>query len=296
MPLAALFEDLYLPLRLRGRSPSTPRLYGCTLRAFARFIGRQPVVADLEDLTLARYMSHRATTVAPLTVERERTQLLALAGMAWERRLLEIKPSCPPGVVPDRIPTAWTVDELRRVFQAAADPRTWRRDGHARAAFFAALLPVAYESGERVGALLAVAAADYARPTLMVRAEHRKGRKRDRCYRLTAATCDRVDAFLAGRTTGVLFAWGLNHAMLYHDFERIKRAAGIPPGRRVAFHQIRRTAATHFAAAGGDAVAMLDHSSPRVTHRWYLDPRMADRGDRPCDVLPAIHVPPEGAA
>jgi integrase len=61
-------------------------------------------------------------------------------------------------------------------------------------------------------------------------------------------------------------------------------------GRRIGFHAIRRSAASHYAAAGGDAVEMLDHSSPSITKRWYLDPRLADRGSRPCDVLPAIAV------
>jgi integrase len=68
------------------------------------------------------------------------------------------------------------------------------------------------------------------------------------------------------------------------------KAAGLDGRRRVRFHQIRRSAASHYAAAGGDAVAMLDHSSPSITKRWYLDPRLADRGSSPCDVLPTIGV------
>jgi integrase len=296
MSLAAFFTTLYRPLRLRGRSANTARLYACTMRAFSRFVGRDAVVADLDELTMAAYLEHRAATVELLTVEKERTQLCALAGLAWERRLIEVKPSCPPGPLPERIPTAWTVDELRRVFAAAADPATWPRDGAARALFFGALVPTAYETGERIGALLEAVAEDYARPTMIVRAAARKGRRRDRCYRLTLATCDRVDALLDGRTTGPVFAWGMSQGTLYNDWRRIKTVAGIPPGKRQAFHQIRRTAATHYAAAGGDAVDMLDHASPRTTHKWYLDARMLDRGARPCDMLPPIHATPGGGA
>lgn len=65
-------------------------------------------------------------------------------------------------------------------------------------------------------------------------------------------------------------------------------AAGLDTRKRLRFHQIRRSAASHFAAAGGEAVEMLDHSSPKITNRWYLDPRLVDRGQRPCDILPPI--------
>jgi integrase len=292
MLLTDLFANLYRPLRLRGRSPATTRLYGCTLRAFARWLGRDPVIADLDELVLARYLEHRATEVAPLTAEKERTQLLALANLAWERRLLEVKPCCPPGPMPDRIPTAWSVEELRRLFTAAASPATWPRDGANRARFFGALVPMLYETGERVGAALEATIEDYQRPTLILRAEARKGRKRDRCYRLTAATCDRLDELVAGRTAGRLFAWNLTQGSLYVDLRRIKQAAGLDLRRREAFHMIRRSAASHYAAAGGDAVEMLDHSSARITKRWYLDPRLVDRGARPCDLLPAIITTP----
>jgi integrase len=55
------------------------------------------------------------------------------------------------------------------------------------------------------------------------------------------------------------------------------------------FHAMRRTAASHFAAAGGDASHFLGHSSPRITEKYYLDPRIADTGPQPCDVLPGVN-------
>jgi integrase len=307
--LIDLFDTLYRPLRLRGRSPATVRLYGCTLRAFGRWLGREPEIRDLDELVLARYLETRAGQVAPLTVEKERSQLVALAALAWERRLIETKPTCPAGTVPDRVPTAWSVEELRAVMVAASDPATYRdgRSGRprrfplpsapasgpstsaeAKARFFGALLPTLYETGERVGAMLGAMIEDYHRPHLVVRAEARKGRKRDRVYRLTDATCDRLDSLIAGRIAGPVFAWPLTRTYLFTTFGRAVKAAGLDTRKRLRFHQIRRSAASHYAAAGGDAVEMLDHSSPNITKRWYLDPRLADRGSRPCDVLPSI--------
>jgi integrase len=307
MRLIDLFHDYYRPLRLRGRSPATTKLYGCCIRAYGRYLDRDPTVADLDELLLAKYLEHRAGQVAALTAEKERTQLVALAGLAFERRLIEIKPTVPPAPIPDRVPVAWTLDELRRLLAAAADPATFvsrngrpplfRRPGAAapqvaddhrwRARFFKAIVPTLWESGERVGAMLEVEIADYQRPHLLVRGEARKGRKRDRLYRLTAGTCGQIDELLDGRTDGLVFDWGLTRTYLWREFGRVVRAAGLD-GRRVSFHQIRRSAASHYAAAGGDPCQMLDHSSPRITARWYLDPRVADRSARPCDILPPI--------
>lgn len=307
MTLQNFFDAYYRPLRLRGRSAATARLYGCTLRAYGKYLGRDATLADLDELALARYLEVRATQVKPLTAEKERTQLVALAGLAWERRLIEVKPAVPPAPLPDRVPVAWTVDELRRLLAAAADPATYRRlrgrpsrfrtataappaleSPQWRPLFFSALIPTLWETGERIGAMLEARVEDYARPHLLVRAEARKGKKRDRLYRLTDATCDRIDELLADRTTGQVFAWPMTKTYLWQEFGRIVKAAGLDGGERVRFHQIRRSAASHYAAAGGDACAMLDHSSPRITLKWYLDPRLADRGARPCDVLPTI--------
>lgn len=308
MRLIDLFNDFYRPLRLRGRSIATTKLYECTLRAYARFLGRDPVLADLDELALARYLEHRVTQVRPLSAERERCSLVALAGLAFERRLIEVKPNVPQAPIPDRVPVAWSLEELRRLLAAAADPATFiasngrrplfRRpapgpaaatDEHRwRAGFFSALIPVLWETGERIGAMLDARVEDYQRPHLLVRGEARKGKKRDRLYRLSPATCDRIDALLAGRTTGSVFAWGMTRTYLWREFGRVVKAAGLNGSHRVRFHQIRRSAASHFAAAGGDACAMLDHSSPRITTKWYLDPRLCDRSVRPCDVLPPI--------
>jgi len=316
MKLIDLFENLYRPLRLRGRSPATARLYGCTIRAFGKWLGRPPELRDLDELVLASYLEYRAGRVAPLTAEKERTQLVALAGLAFERRLLDVKPQCPPGAIPDRVPQAWSLDELRAVMVAAADPATYadRRNGRpklfplpptvadastsaaTKARFFSAFLPALYETGERCGAMLEARIEDFDLPHLVVRAEARKGRKRDRVYRLTDATCDRIKAAIGGRAEGLVFVWPWTRTLIWREFGKAVKAAGLNTRKRLRFHQIRRSAASHYAAAGGDAVEMLDHSSPKITKRWYLDPRLVDRGQRPCDILPPIVPPSEPGA
>jgi integrase len=313
-PLLDAFHDLYRPLRLRGKSHRTTMLYECTFRAFGRWLGRVPVVADLDDLVVARYLEARAGQVAPLTAERERIQLCALARLLAERRVIEFPLTVPPGRLPERVPEAWSLEDMAKLVAAAADLATYcGRGGRppcftrpveveapatparalAQAPLFSALIPVLWETGERIWAVMEARPEDYRRPHLLLRAEARKGAKRDRVYTLSAATCDRLEALIVpGRDR--VFVWDRSKSTLWHQLRKVMRAAGLRGDKkRLGFHQIRRTACTHYAAAGGDPRWFLDHENLRTTSRWYLDPRYIENHAPPCDVLPVI-VPAEG--
>ena len=67
MLLQTLFDDFYRPLRLRGRSANTTRLYGCTIRAFGKWLGYEPTIDDLSDLMISLYLEQRAATRSPYT-------------------------------------------------------------------------------------------------------------------------------------------------------------------------------------------------------------------------------------
>jgi len=303
MTLADFFRTTYRPLKLRGRSPKTVTLYECLFRSFNRWLASEGIdtegrIEHLDELILARYLEYRAGTVSPYTAEKERCQLMALARLAWERRVpgLERMPTCPPGVLPDRVPTAWSTEEMRRLFAAAGQAK--RKVGTIPASlFFPALIQTCFETGERIGALMATPAADYRRPDLMVQPEARKGGRRGRVYSLSPALCDRLDAVVA-HGYEMLFPWQQHPLYIYDRLKSILKAAGLQR-KRAGFHQVRRTAISHIAAAGGDPVAFAGHSSPSVTKRWYLDPRMAERGPKPHELLPGLEPPeepPAGAA
>lgn len=282
--LQEFFLSTYRPLRLRGRSANTSRLYGCTIRAYGRWLEREPVLGDLDDLTISRYLEHRASCRSPYTAEKERTQLLALAHLAFVRGVIKVMPCVPPSPLPDRIPVAWSVEQLSSLMRAAAETPGFVGSVPA-GIWFSALLRVLWESAERVGAVLACAPADFSPPRLYVRAENRKGGKRDRYYTLSPQTCALVSQ-AAG--TSRLFEWPGCASHLWQRFKKIVSRAGLNSGRDSAFHALRRSAASHYEAAGGDAAALLDHSSRRITRRWYLDRRLTDRCTPPHEVLPSL--------
>ena len=296
MTLKEFFKTTYRPLKLRGRSANTARLYDNLFTQFDRWLTSEGIATEgriehLDELILARYLEHRAATRSPYTAEKERSQLLAIARLAWDRRVpgLALMPTCPPGVLPDRVPTSWTVAEVQKLFAAAGEAHGLVGTIPAGEWFQAAIL-LAYETGERIGALMATPSADYRKPTLMVQPTARKGGRRGRLYHLSPPLCDRLDKIVSRGYTHLL-PWLQGPTHVYHRLKVILRAAGLD-GKGVAFHQIRRTAISQIAAAGGDPVAFAGHANPAVTKRWYLDPRMSERGPKPHEILPPLDLKP----
>lgn len=285
MLLQHLFDDFYRPLRLRGRSANTSRLYGCTIRAFGKWLAYPPTTDDLSDLMLSRYLEHRAATRSPYTAEKERSQLCSLWRFAADRGIVTTRPEVPPAPLPDRVPRAWTLGELGAIYRAAAATRGYVGSVPA-GVWYSALVSVIWESAERIGAVLACRPDDFSAPHLHVRAEYRKGHKRDRVYRLSSRTCSLL-TLACGKN--YLLEWPNSHTLLWAKYGDIVARAGLGRGRHLSFHALRRSAASHYASRGGDPVQLLDHSSPRITHRWYLDRRLTDNGPAPCDVLPEIN-------
>jgi integrase len=284
--LTEFFANVYRPLRLRGRSSNTVRLYGNTIKQFANFLGREPTVDDLNDLEVSRYLEHRASTRSPYTSEKERNQLCSLWRCAADRRVVADRPCVPQAPLPIRVPQAWSIDELRRLLAVAAVAKGKIGDVQAHV-FWPALILTLWQSAERIGAILAVTKEDYQRPRILVRAEYRKGGKRDRLYTFTDNACDLFDSLAKSRNGPHLFEWPKTRLYLWNRFGKLLDKAGLGGGSRCKFHQLRRSAATHYCARGGDPTALLDHSSPRIT-KAYLDPRYIDTGPKPCDVLPPI--------
>jgi integrase len=212
---------------------------------------------------------------------------MSMARLANERRMIPSMPTCPSVVLPDRVATAWSEAELVRLYTAAEAVSGFV--GFVPANFFWPLLILtAFESGERIGALLEVRREHYARPNLHIPGELRKGGRRSRVYELSATVCDRIEAILLRDNADHIFEWPHPRTYVWDRLKKILAAAGLS-GKRVGFQQVRRSAISHMAKAGADPVAFAGHAQAATTRKWYLDPRYADRGPRPSDLLPRIH-------
>jgi integrase len=290
MTLTQFLETVYVPLRLRGRSAESVRLLRHAITQFSRWLDRDATLDDLDDLVVSRWLSAMAAKKSPNSVARERSGILALWNLAQGRGLVKLRPSVAPELVPHAVPRAFTTDELARLAQSAGQACGWVGPVPAKT-FFRALVAVGLETGERINAILNTPRYCWQRPTMIVPASIRKGRLQERVYELSPEASDLVDAVSAHEGPTV-FWWIASDTALRKRWKVITRRAGLGDGRDVQFHALRRSTASHLAAAGLDATAFLGHSSDRITRKSYLDPRVVDQSrPKTWQSLPRIFRP-----
>ena len=282
------FEKVYRPLRLRDGSVNTFRLYRQVIHRFSEYLQRPATLDDLNDLAVAGFLLHRQDQGrAAWTIARERSMLVALWNLAARRGMVATFPEVTPCKTPLRVPKAWTITQVKTLFAAAVNKSGWV--GPVRSnVWWPALLAVLWETGERISAVMAAKRVDFQEPWLTIQPEDRKGGLAARTYKLSPATCHRLK-LASDHREPQLFYWPRCHATLWSAWSRLVQAAGLPTGRGTGFHMIRRSAASHLAAQGGDATKFLGHRSPELAGRWYVDPTIAEAGrPQPVDLLPRI--------
>jgi integrase len=290
MPLQVLFDDHYAPDRLLGKSDNTSRLYNNTIRKFSRHLCRTPVIGDLNHKTVIHWLRFQLThtDLRRATIEKDRHLLCALWRYCSRKRWAGAEPEIQKIEVPDRIPDVWTDEDMGAIIRACQ--QATGRIGEAEAClWWEALVRTIADSAERIGAILQVQWDDLNRDGwLTVRAEYRKRKSRDRPYTLRPETIEKLaELRQSSGATKEIFHWPYNYNYVWKRYKRILKAAGLSTGRRDQFHKIRRSTASAFEAAGGNATELLDHSDRKTTVQYYIDPK-TQRHVQPADILPGI--------
>lgn len=268
-------DSVYFPLRLRGKSPRTLALYRRSIAMFAKHLERPARLTDFTDLSVSSHLhALEAAGKAPHTIDKERSQLLALWRFACDRRLLRHYPTIMRSRLPKRDPIAWTSDQLRQLFKAI-DREPGELAGIPARLWWRALHLVMWDTSERIGALLKLTwtCLDLDARWVTIPAEIRKGKTGDETSRLHP---DTVAALMAIRDPirDLVFPWPHNYGYIWKAYGLIMSSAHLPNDRFHKFHAVRRSVASHFEAAGGNATRLLGHSSRAITERSYLDPRI----------------------
>jgi integrase len=286
MLLEQFLDTVYVPLKLRGRSPESVRLLRHAIRFFSLHLGRPATLDDFDDLVVSQYLAARSVKLAANSVARERSGLLALWNLAQARGLVRLRPLVSPELIPEKTPRAFTADELGRLWTACGQARGYV--GPVRAGiWFQALCGVLFYSGERITAITRLEKTAWSRPWLVVPAEARKGRRKGATCQLPDDVGDLLDQ-VSRHDEAALFFWPASDTALRERWKVITRRAGLGDGPEVQFHALRRSFASHLEAAGGSARDALGHSSEKVTRR-YLDPRITQAGQpAPWQLLPKI--------
>lgn len=292
---------------LQNLSDRTVVLYGHTLDRFRDCIGHEPTIDDLDDMVVAGFLRWRAVTphkrgvVSAASVAKDKCQLVAMANFAAKKRmrksdgeLVEFL-ALPRGRTIRHAPQAYTAEEVTRLILEARR-RQGEVDGHSAGWWWSTLIYTAWQTAERIGALLAVrwADVDLDGRTMLFRAETRKGRSSDL---LRAITPDLADLLRPEQREPQRPVWHWDrkaYTSLWISLRLLARRAGI---RGTGFHKLRKASASYVQAAGGDATDHLGHSKPEVTRAHYIDSRITQT--RPAvEFLPTLDLtePPEKPA
>jgi integrase len=299
MTLEELFERYG---DLRNLDPKSMVLYAMLLDRLRAFLGHEPTTADLDDLTISRYLRHRAThthrgkPIRPASVQKDKVMLQAVWNLAARKRWVAEFPELPRIKVAKSIPTgrAYTAEDVATLIRRARK-RCGSTGGQPSGWWWATLLYMAYCTGERATALLSLrwGELDTRRRRVIFLGSTRKGSTRDIERDFTADLADLLEP-RRRRPEDLVWPWDRHRGSLWTSLKLLCRLAGV---RYRGFHGLRRTRASYAALAGGTAAAtrVLDHSDPKLQER-YVDPQICPSEESPVDVMPPLRLeePPAG--
>lgn len=291
--LRSVLDDDYS--LLRGLRPKALSQFRLSLKRFAEHLGHEPTVADLDGIAVQRFLSARKAKVSAATALKDRTHIAALWNHLFRLRRVEVAPAAvlPPLRAPRRVPRAYRDHEVAAVIRAAlATPGGI--DGRPASIWHASLIRAAFETAERVGALLLVEwrDVDLQERSILLRAENRKGAHQDLLRPISQETC-RWLAELR-RDAGdrrLVWRWDRTPTHLWNHYRAICQRANVQPR---GYHGLRRAHASYIAAAGGlgEASAALGHASPSTTQAHYVDVTIARPTRSHLEMLPHLDVGP----
>lgn len=276
--------EFFLARNPRIRDPRTISHYRSTMGMFSRFLERRATLDDLDEESVVLFMAWIVKNGnSPVSANHRRKNLVAMWGWLARRKIIDRWPSVPKLPEPQRVPRAWTRDQLERLVDACRRT-TGSINGYAPASdYWLAWHGVAWDTGARTGEMLALCWRwlDHENGILHVPAEARKGKRKDAIYRLMPDTLEIVLRLNLGHER---IFYGIGHSSAFWKrYERLLLLAGLPTDRSSKPQKMRRTHATWLKISGGDPTASLGHSSDAVTRASYLDPSI-------CSPAPALSL------
>lgn len=267
--LRDFYDRYYRPLQLSQASTDCLRQYRLNIEKANDACGGTCKLSDLSDDLIALVCGKLLSDGrSPATANKVRSQIVALWNFAAKRGLVATWPAVRKYREYKREPTAWTKEQLAALFEAAS--RQKGKVGSVPAhLWWLALLSLLWDTGLRIGAVLKIewGQVDFQRGYLLVLAEQQKDGE-DQWFRLHEHTLQLLT--LMKEESGRVFIWHRAKNLMWREYGRLLKRAGLPNTRRDKFHRIRRSVASHFEAAGGNATELLGHSCRQVT-KLYLD-------------------------
>jgi site-specific recombinase XerD len=237
--VSPLRQRMIEDMRLRQLNPKTQSAYLRSVSNFARYLGRSPATATIEDLR--NYQLHLVDSgTSPISLNAAITGLKFFFDVTLDR--LELMAKMRPVRVPQKLPTVLSRDEVRRLIAAASNLK------HQTA------LSLAYGTGLRASEVVALRVGDIDSQRMILRVEQGKGRK-DRYAMLSPVLLERLRAWWrVARAQGKMLdgGWlfpGMNpvEPLTTRQLNRVVHAAAAAANidKRVSMHTLRHSFATH---------------------------------------------------
>lgn len=212
------------------------------------------IKADTLDGYIARRMKDKARggkAVSKATINRELRYVRAALRVAHDWGYIAKVPRFKFLKVAEKLPTFLPPEHFAKLYQACDKAKMPNDVANISAAdWWRGLLMMAYLTGWRIGALLALQWKDVNldEGTALSHADDNKG-KRDQLVPLHPTVLEHLRKLVGSFDTHV-FPWNLSDRRLYDDFHKLQDAAGVKPdGKpRYGFHDLRRAFATLNAA------------------------------------------------
>lgn len=290
------YHETFRPETLQTANHRYILYYQTTMRRLNECFGRELELNELSPAIVAEFAKWLTVRgLSPKTIKNFRDNLLVIWRYAEDQR--QAPPVCRvrPIKVPREQPDAWSLRELTRIIESAGQAALPPHNGIPANDFWPALLLVGWYTGLRRRALFSIQTTDvqlgegwiYVPACAM---KHAVGKR----FRIGP---DAVTAIrrIWDRTRPVLFPRHPKSAIVDSQFKQLLDTAQVPPSRlrNCHFHKLRRTTATHVAAAAGLAAAsaLLGHSGPELLKR-YIDPTYIVGNDA-TEFLPPVTGSPE---
>jgi len=295
MTLCEFFEAYVAKSWLKERhdSAKTMGLYRDALKHWKHFTG-DPPLKQIDDFHTAEFIGglftlpgRGAEFMAPATVDKHRRAIqtcLRLAGPRNEKakkgqRLLSEVPFLEPVHLDDPdVDDDFTLAEIEKILAVCHLMRLPKLPGVKPVNWWQSLIILAFNTGERRGALLGVTYADLTfderRGALLCFPRTiRKGQRKRNKVPLNAAALQAIEKIRTPRE--LIFPWKnwpKNTKWFETNWKRLLAMAGIPEERQFGIHSIRKTTGTAvFNLNPAAAQLLLGHSDMATTQKFYVN-------------------------
>ena len=227
------------------------------------------VAAACGSITVERvnaYLQARSTEVSSLTVKNERGHLLTLWKFGFQTSLLDDMPRGVMSVKVRRQPVkAWTREQLQTLLRHAGTLHSRMRSGPKKGAFLRAWVLLGYETGARLGDLMAFAECHLDEDSIA----WTQSKTGDPMVRMLSPTCrESIAHMLTMSPDGRILGW----AATKRQATRIMREAVEGAGLSGTGKWLRRSGATHCEMERPGAGRLhLGHRSPALFEQAYCD-------------------------